>query len=62
MFETEVLTRYQKDQFEKFLIDEIGTDWEINRAEKHEYYIVIFDLELDEEYEKIENFQKELLK
>ncbi len=59
-FETEVLTGTQKTKFVKFLISEIGTDYEVNKVEKNEYYSMVFDLELDKEYKKIERFQKEL--
>jgi hypothetical protein len=49
-YETELMTKKQTEEFEDFLNDKVGTDYEVNWMDKNEGYLIILDLETDEEF------------
>ena len=48
-FETEPMNRAELAQFRRFLEEEIGTCYEINKIEGGRFYVVIFEMTAQEE-------------
>lgn len=57
MYETQLMTEKQKDEFTDFVDDKLGVDYEINETDDDEYYLFFMDLELDEEYDMLEKYE-----
>ena len=47
-YETDVLSQKEKDQMIKWFNEEIGTNYEVNNDWHDGYYIVFFDLTMNE--------------
>jgi stress response protein YsnF len=57
MYETKLMTKAQMEAFTDFVDDKLGVDYDINETDDDEYYLFFMDLELDEEYEALRNFE-----
>ena len=49
MYETQVMTFEQMQSFTAGIDQKIGVDYEINKLDLNEYYVVVMDLETNEE-------------
>jgi hypothetical protein len=58
MYETGTMSKKQGEEFEAFLNDKIGTDYEVNEVDDDEVYIFIIDLELKSEYKLIREYEQ----
>jgi len=57
MYETGTMTKKQGKEFEAFLNDKIGTHYEVNEVGDDEVYLFIIDLEEEEEYKLIIEYE-----
>ncbi len=57
MYETKLMSEKQKDEFTDFVDDKLGVDYEVNKMDDNEYYLFFMDLELDEEYYALRDFE-----
>ena len=57
MYETQLMTGKQKDEFVDFVDDKLGVDYEINETDDDEYYLFFMDLEELREYEMLEEYE-----
>lgn len=57
MYETKLMSEKQKDEFTDFVDDKLGVDYEVNKTDDDEYYLFFMDLELDEEYDALRDFE-----
>lgn len=51
IYETDILSKEEKNKMVKWHEEEIGTDWEVNEdpsGEPNKYYILFFDLTMEE--------------
>ena len=60
VYETELMTYAQCVLFQQFIDDKIGVDYEVNEMDDDEHYILVLDLEEDEEYELLRNYENNM--
>ena len=57
MYETQLMTGKQMEEFTDFIDDKLGVDYEINETDDDEFYIFLMDLEEDYEYDALRDFE-----
>ena len=57
MYETQLMNEKQMNEFTSFIDEKIGVDYEVNETDDDEYYILVLDLEEDEEYDALSDYE-----